>query len=575
MVPTLSAHSTRRCLQGHVEVVRYLLSVSADINAKRSGGFTALHLAGTVGVADALLRCGADRTLKSSAGKAPAEHCAGGATVQQFIGAFDPALIGTERAAPPAPAPAPTPSPSATPAYTSPRYSEPATTAALQQAPPPPAAQRSAAAAHALSSAGEAAMERDDYLLAYEKYSEAIAIDSRNPSHLTERAACCLKMSKFAEAKADAIAATRLAAGSEDGDDTRRRQAAEGLGYLRAAQACGGQGDYQEMRDMLDEAYERQPQLETAAMCVEAGEVALRAGRYMEAVIDAGAALGKNPTTQETSYTETDVLAYLVRADAQLAMDTERMYRKAIGDYEKAMLAAMAAGNDDRQLQRRTAMGLRTAQQKLAQIRGESQRRQFQRPPAAGGGSGKSLYAVLGVAESASDAEIKKAYHKLALQYHPDKHAGADEAVLDANEAKFKEVGEAYAVLGDAEKRRRYDQGGAVDLGEMMGGVGFSAHLLFELLFRAQMGQHMAGGGGGGAATGAMPATGGMRHGLFGQPRNGGLFGGGGGGGGLFTGSPDAGAFAPLAPTRYFLDRVAIESSACAVADLVARLDLT
>ena len=182
----------------------------------------------------------------------------------------------------------------------------------------------------------------------------------------------------------------------------------------------------------------------------------------------------------------------------------------------------------------------------------------------------KDFYAVLGVPKTVSEADLKKTYRKLARQYHPDSNQGDAKA-----EAKFKEVGEAYAVLGDAEKRRRYDQGGAVDLGGMMGGVGFSAHLLFELLFRAQMGQHMAGGGGGGAATGAMPATGGMRHRLFGQPRNGGLFGGGGGGGGLFTGSPDAGAFAPLAPTRYFLDRVAIETSACAVADLVARLDLT
>ena len=167
---------------------------------------------------------------------------------------------------------------------------------------------------------------------------------------------------------------------------------------------------------------------------------------------------------------------------------------------------------------------------RILQARGESHRRQFQRPAREKGGA--DLYAVLGVAEGASEAEIKKAYHKLALQYHPDKHAGADEGVLDANEAKFKEVGEAYAVLSDEEKRRRYDQGGSVDLGEMMGGVGFSANLLFAMLF-ASMEQQMAGGGGsgvgmhggrgmfGGASGGGEGLFGGGRGGLFGQPAGG------------------------------------------------------
>ena len=71
--------------------------------------------------------------------------------------------------------------------------------------------------------------------------------------------------------------------------------------------------------------------------------------------------------------------------------------------------------------------------------------------------SKRDYYEVLGVAKSASDEEIKKAYRKKAIQYHPDKNQGNKEA-----EEKFKEAAEAYEVLSDAQKRQRYDQFGHV-----------------------------------------------------------------------------------------------------------------
>lgn len=104
----------------------------------------------------------------------------------------------------------------------------------------------------------------------------------------------------------------------------------------------------------------------------------------------------------------------------------------------------------------------------------------------------KDYYEVLGVEKSATDSEIKSAYRKLAKQYHPDinKEAGAEE--------KFKEIQEAYDVLGDEEKRRQYDQfghaafdgaggyGGAGGFGGFQGGFdasGFDFSDIFDNIF--------------------------------------------------------------------------------------------
>jgi curved DNA-binding protein len=70
----------------------------------------------------------------------------------------------------------------------------------------------------------------------------------------------------------------------------------------------------------------------------------------------------------------------------------------------------------------------------------------------------KDYYGILGLPRNASDAEIKKAYRKLAMQYHPDRNPGKEKW---ANE-KFKEINEAYGVLGDPQKRKQYDQFGTV-----------------------------------------------------------------------------------------------------------------
>ena len=91
---------------------------------------------------------------------------------------------------------------------------------------------------------------------------------------------------------------------------------------------------------------------------------------------------------------------------------------------------------------------------------------------------GKDYYKTLGVSRSATQEEIKRAYRKLAIKWHPDKNPSSKEAA----EAKFKEVGEAYDVLSDAQKKNIYDQVGEEGLrggagaGEAAGGFppGFS-----------------------------------------------------------------------------------------------------
>jgi molecular chaperone DnaJ len=104
----------------------------------------------------------------------------------------------------------------------------------------------------------------------------------------------------------------------------------------------------------------------------------------------------------------------------------------------------------------------------------------------------RDYYEILGVRKEADAEEIKKAYRKLAMQYHPDRNVGDAEA-----EAKFKEVATAYAVLGDSEKRQRYDRYGHAGLaagnGPGFGDAGAFGDILGDL-FGQMFGQQGRGG---------------------------------------------------------------------------------
>ena len=118
----------------------------------------------------------------------------------------------------------------------------------------------------------------------------------------------------------------------------------------------------------------------------------------------------------------------------------------------------------------------------------------------------RDYYEVLGVQKGASDDEIKKAYRKLAKQYHPDLNKDDPTAA-----EKFKEVGEAYSVLSDSEKRARYDQFGhaGVDPSYGAGGGGFGGFGDFDMGDLGDIfGSFFGGGFGGGQRRGGGPRKG-------------------------------------------------------------------
>lgn len=157
---------------------------------------------------------------------------------------------------------------------------------------------------------------------------------------------------------------------------------------------------------------------------------------------------------------EDDINARFVLGEAQL--DAE-MYDQSVATFRKT--AEMATTNEEKQ---QANEKIRKAETALKQSKT------------------KNYYKILGVTRNASSKEIKKGYRDGALKWHPDKNTDNKEEA----EKKFQDIGEAYEVLSDKEKRAKYDRG--EDVFENQGGQrGGNAHDFFRTHFQQ-------GGGGGG-----------------------------------------------------------------------------
>ncbi|KAF0446650.1 putative Scj1p [Gigaspora margarita] len=148
--------------------------------------------------------------------------------------------------------------------------------------------------------------------------------------------------------------------------------------------------------------------------------VLVKQGKLVEAIKDMDKALELDPTF---------VKVLKRRADAYMKLEK---YAEAVQDL-KAALEIDSTNQETRRELRNAELELKKA-------------------------SRKDYYKILGIPKDASENEIKKAYRKAALQHHPDKNCGDSEA-----EVKFKEIGEAYAILSDPVKKQRYDSGADID----------------------------------------------------------------------------------------------------------------
>merc|ERR1711970_1435401 len=173
--------------------------------------------------------------------------------------------------------------------------------------------------------------------------------------------------------------------------------------------------------------------------------VASKLKKTAESIADCDRALDLDP-----NYTK----AILRRAKSY--METEQ-YEEAVRDYERVSKTDKHNG-EYRQLLQQAKLELKKSKR-------------------------KDYYKILGVDKSANDEDVKNAYRKRAMVHHPDKHSGATDEEKKEHEQKFKEVGEAYAVLSDSKKRQRYDTG--QDMEDDGGGYGhdIDPNSIFQAFF--------------------------------------------------------------------------------------------
>ncbi|KAG9062909.1 hypothetical protein KI688_004506 [Linnemannia hyalina] len=331
---------------------------------------------------------------------------------------------------------------------------------------------------------GECLIGKKDFNGASSVAMDLLRLDSQNSDAIYLRAQVLYSQGENIKAATHCAEALRC-----DPDCSKARVLMKKAKNLEAQKTAGNDafkaGKLQEAYDLYTAALALDPENEStnSKLYSNRATVLAKLGRHQEAVEDCDASLKLDPSF---------VKVLRKRAECQLKLE---QYEDAVRDLKSALEFDKTNRDIRRELQN-------------AELELKKSLR-------------KDYYKVLGVGKDAGESEIKKAYRKQALIYHPDKNDGDPAA-----EAKFKDVGEAYAVLSDPTKKHRYDSGMDIEGGGGMGGGmddfgGVDVNSMFYQMFANQQGGGMGGGMGGGSPFGG----GGSPFGAGGSP-----FGGGGGG---------------------------------------------
>jgi len=323
---------------------------------------------------------------------------------------------------------------------------------------------------------GECLIGKKDFSGASSVAMDLLRQDSQNSDAIYLRAQVLYSQGENVKAITHCSEALRC-----DPDCTKARVLMKKAKSLEAQKSAGNDafkaGKLQEAYDLYTAALALDPENEStnSKLFSNRATVLAKLSRYEEAVKDCDSSLALDPSF-------TKVLRK--RAECQLKLE---QYEDAVRDLK----SALEQDKTNRDIRRE----LQSAELELK----KSLR--------------KDYYKVLGVSKDAGESEIKKAYRRQALIYHPDKNDGDATA-----EAKFKDIGEAYGVLSDPTKKHRYDSGMDIEGGGMGGGMddfgGGDVNSMFYQMFMNQQGG-MGGGspfGGGGFGGGGGSPFGGHGH---------------------------------------------------------------
>jgi len=245
-------------------------------------------------------------------------------------------------------------------------------------------------------------------------------------------------------------------------------------------------GSYQEALNFYNEGLEVDPHNPSMISQIlnNRALIKMKQKNYSSALEDCSKAIQRNPKYAR---------AYLRRGDIKKEMGNSS---DAVADFKKAHELDPELGADQRyasqQKRQQQSQGFSSGGNPFGGAGGFSGfnfgggggGQQFQRPEPK---PSKDLYKVLGLEKDATEDQIKKAYRKLALKWHPDKFQGNEKEKEEANN-KFKEISEAYSILSNKDKRQKYDNGFGYDGDDAGGGASFSGanidpNIIFQQFF--------------------------------------------------------------------------------------------